>query len=522
MDAKEFCEFGKATLEYIADYTENIRDRNVLPSVKPGYLNELLPREAPLKGESWQEVLKDVERVIMPGVTHWNSPHFHAYFPSGNSYPAIIGEIVSAGIGCIGFSWMSSPACTELEVITMNWLGKMLNLPEEFLNCSEGPGGGVIQGSASEATLVCLLAAKERATRKLMEEHPDWNDATIKSKLVAYTSDQSNSSVEKAGILGSMTMRLLPSDEKCRLRGSTLLEAMRKDEEAGLVPCYVVATLGTTGTCAYDCLDELGPLCNENNVWLHVDAAYAGTALACPELRHLMPGIKFAESFSFNPHKWMLVNFDCSALWVKNSRYLIEAANVERIYLAHAHEDTAPDYRHWQIPLGRRFRSLKLWFVMRIYGVEGIRNYIRRSVNLARYFEKLVRCDNRFEIVADTTLGLVCFRIKGDNSMSKELLERLTARKQIYVIPTTYMGQTVVRFVVCSQNCEERDVEFAWNEITTQTAEILKSQIETSEVLEEQLIETCTTITDKHSDSLTDKLLDLEIMRNAKNPQTIS
>nr|BCT26320.1 aromatic aldehyde synthase [Euura sp. 'Pontania] len=476
MDAKEFREFGQATIEYMANYIENSRNRDVLPSVEPGYLNDLLPKEAPLKPERWQDVLKDVEEVIMPGVTHWNSPNFYAYYPTGNSYATIVADIVSAGIGCIGFSWMSSPACTELEVVTMNWLGKLIGLPEIFLNSHDGPGGGVIQGSASEATLICLLAAKERTTRRLKKLHPEWDDSTIKSKLVAYTSEQANSSVEKAGLLGSMTMRLLQADEECRLRGSTLLKAMQEDEAAGLVPCYVVANYGTTGTCAFDCLEELGPICKERDVWIHVDAAYAGAALACPEFRHLMPGLDIPDSFSFNPHKWMLVNFDCSALWVQNSRYLIEASNVERIYLAHDNEDKAPDYRHWQIPLGRRFRSLKLWFVMRIFGVEGIQSYIRHCVSLARYFVKLVNSDDRFEIVTETTLGLVCFRIKGENSLTKELIDRLTKRKQIYVITATYGDKLIVRFAVGCQRSEERDLDFAWKEITTQTSEILRSR----------------------------------------------
>ncbi|XP_076663371.1 aromatic-L-amino-acid decarboxylase [Andrena cerasifolii] len=476
MDTEEFIDFGKAAIDFIANYTESLRNKNVLPDVDPGYLSQFLPEEAPQKAETWQEVLKDVERYIIPGVTHWNSPHFHAFYPTANSYPAIVGDILSTGIGCIGFSWLASPACTELEVITMNWLGKLIGLPQEFLNCSEGPGGGVIQGSASEATLVCLLAAKEQTTRRMQRLHPDWDEGIIKSKLIAYTSDQSNSSVEKAGILASIPMKLLSTDDKCELRGETLLKAIKEDLEKGLIPCCVVATLGTTGTCAFDNLEELGPICNEYSIWLHIDAAYAGAAFVCPEYRHLMAGVEYADSFDINPHKWLLVNFDCSALWVKDSRRLIETFSIDRIYLSHEKQGLAPDYRNWQIPLGRRFRSLKIWFVLRLYGVEGLQQHIRRTIKLAQIFEKYVKSDNRFELVIERSMGLICFRMKGDDKLTKELLSRLTDEKKIYIVAATYRGKLIARFVVCSRLTREEDITFAWNEITKQATEVLRSQ----------------------------------------------
>ncbi|CAL1678950.1 unnamed protein product [Lasius platythorax] len=477
MDISEFVKFAKATIDFVADYNETLRNRNVLPDVEPGYLSKLLPEQAPQKSEKWQKVLEDVEQYIMPGITHWNSPYFHAYFPTANSYPAIVAEILSSAIGCIGFSWIASPACTELEVITCNWLGKLLGLPNEFLNHSEGTGGGVIQGSASECTFICLLAAKEYTTRQIKTLHPELNEDLIKSKLVAYTSNQSNSSVEKAGILGSMLIRLLPVDNKCSLRGETLKKAIQEDREKGLIPCYVVATLGTTGTCAFDNLDEIGPICKEHNIWLHIDAAYAGAAFICPEFRYLMSGVQYADSFNVNAHKWLLVNFDASVMWVKDSRRLIEAFSVNRIYLAHDKEGLAPDYRNWQIPLGRRFRSLKLWFVMRIYGVEGLQKHIKNTIRLAQLFEKYLRSDDRFEIVTEVVMGLVCFRIKGDNSLTKKLLDRLQARRQVYLIASTYQDKLIARFVVCSRLCREEDIAFSWNEISSQTNEILQGEL---------------------------------------------
>ncbi|CAH1109022.1 unnamed protein product [Psylliodes chrysocephalus] len=472
MDVQQFREFGKAAVDYIADYIETIRDRPVVPTVKPGYLGELLPKEAPQTGETWQDVLQDVDRLIMPGITHWHSPRFHAYYPTANSFPAVVGEMLSAGFGCVGLSWISSPAYTELEVVMMNWLGKLLDLPEEFLNCSDGPGGGIIQGSASEVTFIGLLAAKEKKVKDLMELNPELKEADIKGKLVAYSSDQSNSSVEKAGLLGSMPMKLLPANDKGQLTAATLQEAIREDKERGLIPCYVVACLGTTPTCAFDDLAELGPICNREGIWLHVDAAYAGTAFACPEYRHLMKGVELSDSFNFNPHKWMLVNFDCSAMWVKNAKYLVEAFNVQRIYLKDNHNGLAPEYRHWQISLGRRFRALKLWFVLKIYGVEGIQKHVRDQISLAKQFEDLVNQDSRFE-VCTSSMGLVTFRMKGDNALTRALLEKLDQRKNIFLMAGHFCNKFVIRFAICSRLTNSKDVEFSWEEIHSQANEII-------------------------------------------------
>ncbi|XP_063983846.1 aromatic-L-amino-acid decarboxylase-like [Diachasmimorpha longicaudata] len=521
MENKDFLEFGKATLDFIVNYNDTLRERDVLPSVEPGYLSELVPAEAPKKPESWQEVLSDVKRVILPGVTHWNSPRFHAYYPTANSYPAVVGELMSAGITTLGFSWISSPACTELEVVTMNWLGKMMGLPKEFLNCSEGPGGGVLQGSASESTLVGLLAAKERMVRHMKRQDPNLDSGLLKAKFVAYTSDQSNSSVEKAGLLGSMPMRLLPVDENCSLRGKTLLEAMEKDRKAGLIPCYVVATLGTTGTCAFDNLNEIGPICKENNVWLHIDAAYAGAAFVCPEYQHLMAGIEYSDSFNFNPHKWLLTNFDCSAMWVKDAGQLINAFNVDRIYLAHDKQGLAPDYRHWQIPLGRRFRAMKLWFVMRLYGVEGLQNHIRHSIEMAKRFESHVVSDNNFELVTQRSMGLVCFRMKGDNSLTRQLLDRLMARKHIYLIAATYREKLIIRFAVCTHLTKAEDIDFAWNEIKGQGDEILSAKLKQEQIALKNEEEDLTSEYSGKEGGITARLKNMKI-ENAKPTQKIS
>ncbi|XP_056631560.1 aromatic-L-amino-acid decarboxylase-like isoform X1 [Diorhabda sublineata] len=473
MEANQFREFGKEMIDYVANYLENIRDRRVLPTVEPGYLRPLIPETAPEKPEKWEDIMKDLERVIMPGVTHWHSPRFHAYYPTGNSYPAIVADILSGAIACIGFSWIASPACTELEVVMLDWLGKMLGLPEDFLACSGGKGGGVIQGTASEATLVALLGAKARTMDIIKKENPEMSDAEIVGKLVGYTSSQSHSSVERAGLLGGIKMRALQPDEYNKLTGPTLEKAIQDDLEAGLIPFYAVATLGTTSSCTFDRLDEIGPVCNKYNVWLHVDAAYAGSAFICPEYRYLMKGIERADSFNFNPHKWMLVNFDCSAMWLKDPTWLVNAFNVDPLYLKHDQQGSAPDYRHWQIPLGRRFRSLKLWFVLRLYGIENIQAHIRKQIGLAHHFESLVKADGRFEITQEVTMGLVCFRLKGSNEINEALLKRINGRGLIHLVPSKIKDTYFLRMVVCSRMTEKSDIEGSWKEIKEAANEIL-------------------------------------------------
>lgn len=325
-----------------------------------------------------------------------------------------------------------------------------------------------------------LLVAKEKTVRKLMKNDPSLDEGEIKAKLIAYTSDQCNSSVEKAGLLGSMKMRLLKADADGRLRGETLKNAFEEDRAQGLIPCYVIANLGTTGTCAFDPLYELGPVCNEADVWLHVDAAYAGAAFICPEYRDLMKGIELVDSFDFNPHKWLLVNFDCSAMWVKNGYDLINTFDVQRIYLDDIKSSNKiPDYRHWQMPLGRRFRALKLWTVMRIYGADGLRSHIRNQISFAQHFAKLVRADERFLVEPEPSMGLVCFRLKGGDNITKKLLEGLTAKKQVYMVAGSYRGRYMIRFAICSRVTKREDIEFSWNVIQEEANTLLSHEIHT-------------------------------------------
>ncbi|XP_066152592.1 3,4-dihydroxyphenylacetaldehyde synthase-like isoform X3 [Euwallacea fornicatus] len=414
--------------------------------------------------------MEDIDKTIVPGLTQWHSPYFHAFFPTGQSYPAIVGELFMAGIGAVATDWKSSPAVVELEVRVMDWLAKILGLPEEFLNCSEGPGGGLIQSAASESTLVGILSAKYKKIQQLKTEGTPFLDWEVEGRLVAYTSNESNSSVEKSGLITSVKMRLLPTDSKGSLRGNVLHEAIRNDKEHGLIPFCVVASLGTTGTCAMDNLEEIGQICTDEKMWLHIDAAYAGTALACPEYRYLLKGIEYVDSFNFNPHKWMLVNGDCSAMWFRNCKFVEEAFKAKATLKVPVFE---PELEHRQIPDVRRFRALKLWFVIRIYGVQGIQNHVRHQIGLATYLEELVKADKRFEVVI-STLGVVCFQLLKEDSVTHAILERIAKRKNIYIMPYYYKGQLLFRFVVCSRFTQKEDIDKSWSEILSQTNEVLK------------------------------------------------
>lgn len=466
LDHDEFREYGSRMIHYVAQYASTIGERRVFPAVQPGYLNSMIPKEAPEDPESWEEIFRDVDRVIMPGVTHWHHPNFHAYFPTGMSYPSICADILSGGIGCVGFTWASSPACTELEVVIMDWLAKLLFLPEAFL--SGGKGGGVIQGTASEATLIALLAARNRSVDRYRNEHPDATPFEAASKMVGYYSDQAHSSVERAGLISMMRLRPIQTDSSREMRGKALQAAIEEDVKNGLIPFFCTATLGTTSSCAFDNLKEIGPICEKYDIWLHIDAAYAGSAFICPEFRHYLDGSEYADSFVFNPHKWLLVNFDCSCMWFKNVEWLIKSFSVDPIYLQHKHQGKAPDFRHWHIPLGRRFRSLKLWFVLRRYGVRGLQEHIRNHVALAKYFEQLLQQDKRFEVVNNVTLGLVCFRLKNDNEKTRLFYQQIEKDGRIHVVPSEFSQPEsiyFIRFAICYHSANRAHMESAFKVI---------------------------------------------------------
>lgn len=480
MDMQQYRKYGKELIDYICNYYETIEKRRVTSPVEPGYLKPLLPKEAPKQGEDWPAILNDVETKIMPGITHWMHPGFHAYFPSGNSYASMLGDMLSDAIGCIGFSWASSPACTELETIVLDWMAKALSLPSHFVFSNPGSkGGGVIQGSSSESILVVMMAARAQAIAYLKDQAQDYDthDSNYLPKLVAYTSCEAHSCVEKAAKMALVKLRILDVDENCSMRGPTLAEAIKEDQESGLHPCFVVATLGSTSSCAFDNLKEVGPIVKKLPAcWLHCDGAYAGGGFICPELRYLKEGLEFADSFQTNANKWMNVCFDCTCLWVKERYKLTSSLIVEPLYLRHDRQAVTVDYRHWMIPLSRRFRALKLWFTIRNYGIEGLQAYIRNHVKLAKEFEKLVLKDNRFELCNEVRLGLVCFRLKASDFDNQALLANINKEGKIHMIPSKVHNKYIIRFCVIHPQSNQAVVEKAWEVIQQHGAAILSGK----------------------------------------------
>lgn len=469
MSGEDFRRYGRLVVDWVADYYERIEDLPVLSPVEPGQIRATLPPEPPSRGEPFDKVLKDVEELILPGVTHWQSPNFFAFFPANTSAPAILGELLSAGLGVQGMLWATSPACTELETHLLDWLVDMLGLPEKFKSSSSG--GGVIQDTASSAALCALLAAREKATGF------DSNRRGCDGRLVAYASSQAHSSIEKAlGIagLGRDNLRLIAVDERFALRPGELARAIRRDRAAGRLPCFVCATIGTTSSNAIDPLPEIGRICREEGLWLHVDAAMSGSAAICPEFRYLHQGMELADSYCFNPHKWMFTNFDCDCFYVADRDLLVRTLGIMPEYLRQpaSESGTVFDYRNWQIPLGRRFRALKLWFVIRHYGVEGLRFHLRRHVELAHKFATWVEEDPRFELALPPPLNLVCFRHQGGDEFNRKLLEDLNRSGELYLTPTILDERFTLRFCVGQTTTAFRHVDQAWKKIQA-TAGIL-------------------------------------------------
>lgn len=473
MSKEEFRRRGRMVVDWIADYYERVEAFPVLSQVQPGDIRNALPAEPPMRGERFEDILSDVNDLILPGITHWQSPNFFAYFPANTSAPSMLGELLAAALGTQGMLWVTSPACTELEMHVLDWLVDMLGLPHAYK--FSGPGGGVIQDSASSATLCALLAARERATNYVS------NRAGCDGRLVAYASTQAHSSVEKAvkiAGLGAEQLRLIEVDDAFAMRPDAFIRQIALDRRQGLAPSFVCATVGTTSSQAVDPLPEIGRICREQNLWLHVDAAMAGAAALCPEFRHLQTGVELANSYCFDPHKWMLTNFDCSCLYVADREALTQSLSVLPEYLRNqaSASGAVVDFRDWQIPLGRRFRALKLWFVIRHYGLEGLRRHIRHHVELAGQFAAWVRESDQFELCAPAPLNLVCFRYRGDDAANEEIVRRLNQSGDLYLTHTRLNGRFTLRFCVGQTQAGLRHVERAWSRIQ-ETATDLASEL---------------------------------------------
>ena len=462
MTPDEFRRHGREVVDWIADYYENIEKFPVLAQVSPGEIRESLPENPPQEGEQFEKILSDLSEIILPGITHWQSPNFYAFFPANASGPAILGDLVSSGLGVQGMLWATSPACTELETHVLDWLADMLALPEKFK--SSGRGGGVIQDSASGAALCAMLAAREKATGFQSNENGSGQN------LIAYSSNQAHSSIEKAAMvagIGRSNLRLIGVDETYAMQPDSLAKQIQQDRINGLIPFFVSATVGTTSSNAIDPISEIGEICSKEGLWLHVDAAMSGTAAVCPEFRFIHQGLEYADSYCFNPHKWMFTNFDCDCFFVADRAALINTLSVLPEYLKNKATQSGAviDYRDWHIPLGRRFRSLKLWFVIRHYGVRGLQHHIRRHVRLAQEFASWVSASEEFELTAPAPLNLVCFRHVDGEESSRRIMESLNQSGELYLTHTTLDGEFTMRFCVGQTNTEARHVRAAWEKI---------------------------------------------------------
>lgn len=455
MSPEEFRKRGYQVVDWLADYMARVESLSVRSRVRPGEVRGRLPERAPEQPEPFEAILRDLDEVILPGITHWQHPGWFAYFPGNTSPPAILGELAAAGLGVQGMLWSTSPAATELESLVMDWLVDLLGLPEAWR--TTGPGGGVIQTTASDSTHTALVVARHRASRR----------APV-SSLVAYASAEAHSSVEKgARVAGYEHFRRVAVDGVYGMAPEALRAAVEADARAGLTPAVVTSTVGTTGTTAVDPVRAVGEIAREHGLWHHVDAAYAGSAMICPEFRHHQDGLELADSYTFNPHKWMFVGVDCSAFYVADRGPLLEAMSILPPYLRDRASESGRviDYRDWHVALGRRFRALKVWFVLRALGAEGIRRRVREHVRLARGLSRRIAADDRLVLVAPAPFGLVCFRHTGGDERTEALAEAVNAADDVYVTTSRIGERPFIRVSVGQTRTEARHVERLWEVI---------------------------------------------------------
>ena len=447
----DFRRSGHQVVDWIADYLENPRDLPVLPDMQPGDLVKRLPGSAPEQGEPMDAILEDFHSLIVPAVTHWNHPRFMAYFPSSASPPGVLGEMLSAALNSNAIVWKSSPANTELEMVTMGWLRQWLGLPDEFF--------GIIYDTASMATLHAIAAAREMAD-------PETHDKGSTRGLTLYTSEQSHSSVEKGAIavgVGRDNVRKIPVDAEFGMRVDALVAAIESDLKAGLRPFCVVGTVGTTSSTGIDPVAEIADVAERFGLWFHIDSAYAGSAAILPELRWILKGAERAHSLVMNPHKWLLTPSDLSAFFTRRPDILRRAFTLVPEYLRTSQDGLATNFMDYSLSMGRRFRSLKLWFVMRYYGKEGVSEILRRHIEFGQWVARAVDADPRFERVAPTPFSLVCFRYKGTDEQNRELLDRINATGKTFLSHTELNGRFVIRFAIGNLGTTQQDIDEIWD-----------------------------------------------------------
>ncbi len=468
---KEFRKFAHQFVDWIADYLENIEEYPVKSQVKPGEVFNLLQDDAPYQGESIENIFEDFKKIILPGITHWQSPNFFAYFPANSSYPSLLAEMLTAAIGTQAMKWVTSPAAAELEEKVMNWLKKLIGIPKDF--------SGVIQDSASTATLCAILSAREKYSGFEINKKGLYGLSPYK----IYCSTETHSSIEKAvkiAGLGSENLRKIAVDQELSMLAVELKETIKNDIENGFKPLCVIAALGTTSTTAIDPIKEISEICKEFNIWLHVDAAYSGTALILPEYQKLIEGIEDVDSFVFNPHKWLFTNFDLSAYFVKEKQWLIRTFEILPEYLKTEPDGQVNNYCDWGVPLGRRFRALKLWFVLRNYGINGIQERLREHIKYASYIDKQIDENKKFQLVVPTKFNLVCFRYIPNADLSldelniknEELLNKLNDSGEMFLSHTKVRGMFIIRMVIAQTYVKMDHVKKAWSTII-KTAETI-------------------------------------------------
>ncbi|HET8861098.1 pyridoxal phosphate-dependent decarboxylase family protein [Marivirga sp.] len=460
MDSNEFRKNAHSMVDWMADYLENVAQYPVLSQVRPGDIKNEIPATFPDKPEAFDEIFKDFEHKIMPGITHWESPNFFAYFPASKSKASILGEMITSALGTQGMVWLTSPAATELEERMMDWMRDLLGLANDWT--------GSIQDTASTGTFNALITAREKASkyqinRKGFSGMPQYR---------IYASEQAHSSIDKnvkiAGF-GSDNLVKIPVDENFAMIPEKLENAIQNDLKAGFKPLFVLGALGTTGTTAVDPLDKIGDIAQKHNLWFHVDAAYSGAALICPEFRWMSTGLQMVDSMVFNPHKWLFINFDCSLYFVKDSEALIKAYSITPEYLKTDLDNEVKNYRDWHIQLGRRFRSLKLWFVLRSFGAEQLRTIIRNHINWAKELEKEIKSSDDFEMLSPVYVNLLCFRFndrKSDeeelNAMNEKLMKKLNASGKIFITHTKLNGKFTLRLVGGHPELKKEHLVNAW------------------------------------------------------------
>jgi aromatic-L-amino-acid decarboxylase len=472
MKKNKFRKNAHELVDWMADYLENVEQYPVRSQVSPGDIKAQIPDTAPEKAEKFESIFEDFNKDIMPGITHWQHPSFFAYFPASRGEPSILAEMLTATLGAQCMMWATSPSAAELEEQTMEWLKQMMDLPRQW--------EGVIQDTASTATLCALLTAREvKSGFRINEEGMDHN------RFRVYCSEQAHSSVDKAVMmagLGRKNLRKIEVDECYAMKSEALQEAIDDDIEEGFEPLCIIGALGTTGSTAIDPIDDLGKIANKMGIWYHIDAAFAGSAFVLPEFRNQFESLDLADSFVFNPHKWMFTNFDCSAYFVKNSQDLVNTFSLTPEYLKTREEDEVNNYKDWGIQLGRRFRALKLWFVIRSMGVEGIRNEISFHIELGQWFAEQVKGHKLFELLAPVPLNTVCFRynpggIKDEelNKLNEQVMHRLNDSGKLFLTHTVLDGKFTLRMVPAQTDVSKKHVEDAWNLILQAVVEVSKN-----------------------------------------------